>query len=889
MRFLSSLGRHKLFLGSVFLFVLGFGLFGYGHSALAEDPVGAAAGYINTGLSYLILTLANILQILGGYIGKLALSLIEMIVVPILQYNSFSSSPTVGLGWSLVRDVVNMFVVLVLLVIAIATIVGYEKVSWQKNLPQFLMAVVLVNFSRTICGILIDLSQVVMFTFVNALLDVAAGNFANLTGMDVFGQYSNTAVRDASGNLSAIDAAEQLGAAYILFVLYACIFAVILLLALVYIWRIIMLWVLVILSPLTFFTWGLGGMFKFAAGSSADWWKKFTSALVIGPMLTFFLWLALSTATGDIVADEGFHAETTGAVSQTLVSFETSQLLGTFLGLVLLIVGMQQSAATANSMGGLAKKALGDEKLGQKLVGAVAKAPFQAAGRAAGYADRQAGRFLGENRFSDMAVKAGLQETSRAARNYLPEFAAGAVGRTVANVGGAAQSRIEHAQLAEKKAAKERVSKYSDDQLAEHVRLIAGGQSSPLSLNASDDIEAIKVKALTDGDFRKKLKKEVGDDNFTELMRGAINMKDGAIKAAGGDMDKVAKARSQSVHLMDAAERDKFIQSDKFDARSMSDEAAADMDVLKAMEKKYIRTDNNGRDIFAKDELLKGAYGDSLKKAAAGAGLTPPIFDAKTAAEKIGKGDSDVNALRSGTAYGSDALAASILSGRIKLGNLSVKDFDDANGDSLTKALLQTGTAPKRVGGSKDNEVRNEFLRRANALQADGKLDVTQTVQVDIANLDKGGADVRTLFSNVEEMEGGATIVTEPNTDRIERVLEIKPELVSQFASMVSGPGANPNVQDAISRSIKVEQVKRMTEQFKNSINTEDKKAIVANIDVITRALEGTASRGSLSKGEKNNYKIVAKSARIVGVRPPARVAGTEGAASDDDDDRRTT
>ena len=49
------------------------------------------------------------LSVIG--LGKLVLMLIQIIIIPVLNYNSFSSSPIIGLGWSLVRDVMNMFVI----------------------------------------------------------------------------------------------------------------------------------------------------------------------------------------------------------------------------------------------------------------------------------------------------------------------------------------------------------------------------------------------------------------------------------------------------------------------------------------------------------------------------------------------------------------------------------------------------------------------------------------------------------------------------------------------------------------------------------------------------------------------------------------------------------
>lgn len=864
--------KHRTSLAGVFLFILVLGLTGPANVIHAQAWTSYAESFSET----IVLMLTTLIQGLTSAIAYLALSLIEMIVVPILQYNSFSTSETIGLGWSLVRDVVNMFVILVLLVIAIATIVGYEKVSWQKNLPQFLLAVVLVNFSRTICGFLIDISQVIMFTFVNALLDVAAGNFATFLSLDLYGRYSLGAyVNTDTGNAEPITAMMQLGAAYLQFIIYGVIAVVLLILALAYIWRIVLLWVLVILSPLTFFTWGLGGMFKFAAGMGGDWWKKFTAALTMGPMLTFFLWLSLAIGSGDIVAAENFRQPPTSSW-MTLEMFETSNLLGTFLALVLLVVGMQQSAAAANTMGGLAKKYLGDEKFGKSLVAGALKLPLN-------YTDRQLGRLRGGDRVSEMALKSGLTVASNLNKNIIPDFAQGAVGRTIANVSGFALGGIERTQLAEKKAAKERVGQYTDEQLYEHVRMIAAGQQSPFSLNAADDIEAIKVKALTDGDFRKKLKKEVGVEQYQQLMKDAVNMKDGAIKAAGGDMDKVSKARSQNVHLMDEAERVKFVlESDKFNARDMSDEAASSTEVMELLKKKYIRTDNNGRDIFASDEILKGAYGEGLRKAASGAGLEPQIYDAKSTAEKLAKGDKNFEPLRrAGEPHGVDPLAASIHAGRIKLNNLKKDDFDTVHGDNLTKALLQSGITPDRL---KDEGAQIEFLNKANALHVNGELDVTQIVQLDLANLANGASPIDVF---------GDPATQSYDVGRIERVLEKKPELVGRFIEIVGGTSPRPDVQDAISRSIKVEQVRRMTTDFKNSISATERAKLADNMNAIARALEGTLTRQPpKGKGKNNSFDVVSKSAVLMGVKPPRkndRVSTNTNETNDDDEEEDTT
>jgi|GEM_PF-4875441 len=656
MRFLSSfrrwsgkLGRseHKVLLGTLFALIIVIGLAGPGHAALAlpnpivalalSDPIAAAGTWA---IDQLVLTLTTIIQFLTGALGMLALWIINMLVTPILQYNGFSSSPTIGLGWKLVRDVVNMFVVLVLLVIAMATIVGYEKASWQKNLPQFLLAVVLVNFSRTICGVLIDISQVVMFTFVNALLETMGGNFTRMLNFDGYGLYSTTATYDAlTGEPVAISPYQQFGAAYLQFILYGCIVAVLLLLTLVFIWRIIVLWVLVIMSPLTFFSWGVGGMFKFAAGASGDWWKKFTAALTIGPMLTFFLWLALSTATGDIAADE--HFKTSDAVGTTalLEGFEPSNLLGTFLALVLLVVGMQQSAAAASSLGGLAKKAMGDEKMGQKLVGG-------AIGLAGGYAARGVARGVGN------AAKGGAQRGAAVVGNWGAgkgiELGSavgglkygGVLGKTMINAAGSVQQKAQAVQKAGSDAAKKRIGAETVQQRAAQLSLLANDKTIGLTPSGRDEIKNRQLDYATNAKSRKafkELNEKQGKSELTGKMDTAALKFADKNEADFDDAEKKGanKLRTQKAHLFGKAfgrngqwddesrkKLRKHIDSEDFVGNDLTPEASAHPEVHRALEQNQRNPNKKGRN--ALEKLRKGQFGSENQSAAGG---TPDIDD----------------------------------------------------------------------------------------------------------------------------------------------------------------------------------------------------------------------------------------------------------------------
>ncbi|MFZ2681571.1 MAG: hypothetical protein WAZ14_00510 [Patescibacteria group bacterium] len=851
MRVFAFLKRHKFIFASVFAVAL-LALATPGHFALAQVDL----GLVDTGFAYLVLVLANLMISITSFIGTTALSLIEMLVVPILQYNNFSSSPTIGMGWALVRDVVNMFVVLVLLVIAMATIIGYEKVNWQKNLPQFLLAVILVNFSRTICGLLIDFSQVIMFTFVNSLLDVAAGNFANLTGITDFGQYSNSAARNPDGSPSTIDAVQQLGAAYLLFILYVCIFAVLLLLALVYIWRIIMLWVLVIMSPLTFFTWGLGGMFSFAAGATSDWWKKFTSALIIGPMLTFFLWLALATGSGDILASEGFEAGEP-SVSGTLVSLETSGLLSTFLGLALLVVGMQQSAATASSMGGLAQKALGDEKLGQKLIGGAIRYTggglVQRAGTEVGYTAKRAG-VEGIRTTSDLGIKLGQTVAERV------PIVGGAIGRQMINTSGAVQQRAEGVQKEGRVASQKRLGAMTDSQKSAHLSLLAADKKFAITSSARDDIANLQLEVATNKNLRKENKSKA--EAKPSLDANGLNQNDRlnivALKdseSKKGDLDENAKKnvatfKTEQAHLLDQAlgkgELRKHIQSDKFNGRDLSKEAVADEDVIAQLKDRVVRTKDDGAVVTAHEELMNGAYGKDLAEAAkrgsrVAIGNSSPDAQGPTIAklkpQVTNKSGEVVDVER---AYTPAEIASNIESGNLQPDKLKVEDIEGPNSVSVTKAIIDTDSISKL-----STSVRDAVVGVVNSLPKNA-LSTVQRANVDKSLLDSGSDPVQIGLMPSDAADGG--MLNAEMHLRIEQMVKTEPLSIRHLQSgLPQDSSEQSDIADTIIDNLQADGITKLGQRALTA-SGQDLADIKATLATVGRAIQAQYIRAETDK-----------------------------------------
>ncbi|MBI5621714.1 hypothetical protein HY933_02520 [Candidatus Falkowbacteria bacterium] len=241
---------------------------------------------------FLARQLAYLLSFVVALLGKLVLVMV-VVLVKIAQYGStsgtsFIDATAVKIGWVVVRDMANMFFVVVLLIIAFATILKIEEYNYKHLLPKVLLMAILVNFSKTICGIAIDLAQVVMLTFVNGFKDTGAGNFINATGLPKTLKFSVFATPE---ELAANVSQSAVAASYMLALIYIVIILVVLVVnVLILAFRIVMLWVLVVLSPLFFLMLAFPG----GQGYAKEWSQEFVKYLVSGPLLAFFLWLSLS-------------------------------------------------------------------------------------------------------------------------------------------------------------------------------------------------------------------------------------------------------------------------------------------------------------------------------------------------------------------------------------------------------------------------------------------------------------------------------------------------------------------------------------------------------------------------------------------------------------------
>jgi len=305
----------------------------------------------------------------AGTITSLIVSLIDAIV-PILLYNGFTTSPVVNAGWAIVRDTVNMFFVVILIIIAFGTIFGTSRFRWQQQVPRLMLFAIVINFSKMLCGIMIDFSQVIMLTFANALRQIAAGNFIQLLGLnEMYAVSANTSTMKslASGNTATLASFDYFAGGVVAVMLSIWVLATIAILVGILLYRIVMLWVMIVLAPLAWFAGGISGPAAVVnTNAYTQWWERFKCLVMIGPVLTFFLWLTLAVAgAGNIATQAGFDVGTSNNADFVLKALEGQRFMSFLIGMAMLFAGFEAASTTCSSMsGGFIGKSLKAAKSG---------------------------------------------------------------------------------------------------------------------------------------------------------------------------------------------------------------------------------------------------------------------------------------------------------------------------------------------------------------------------------------------------------------------------------------------------------------------------------------------------------------------------------------------
>jgi hypothetical protein len=189
-----------------------------------------------------------------------------------------------------------MFFVLILLVIAFATILRIETYGMKALLPKLIIAALLINFSLVLAGTIIDFSQVVTHFFHDQVkgefgISAQIAKIANIQKSVEINSEADIATKLATGTAGIF---MLIFSIFLGITLIFCAGLVLIFGAFFLIVRLITLWILLILAPLAWFLWILPA----TAHLFRQWWNTFLKWTFFAPIYVFFVYLAIKAGEG---------------------------------------------------------------------------------------------------------------------------------------------------------------------------------------------------------------------------------------------------------------------------------------------------------------------------------------------------------------------------------------------------------------------------------------------------------------------------------------------------------------------------------------------------------------------------------------------------------------
>lgn len=299
--------RHKKII-AIFFLLLVVGVLVPTHGAKAidisgyiEDGILSIAQIIFKGLGILLSFFANALE------KRIAFSQSDAVVAP----------PVIHQMWGLIRDFVNMFFILVLIIMAFGTIFDIKDYTFKDMFPRFLIAALLINFSFVITLYILGLSNGLAGVFLHSI-----DNLADRLGQTL--HLGNIILTDPATTATLVEQTSQTGSAFIgslITILGMTIFVFIAMgaIASAFIFvtiRIVVIWLLLIVSPIAWFGMTLPSLKK---QTWDKWWETFISWSFFLPCYLFFVMMAvIITSERDSVGNSVDTEKLNASVSLSL-------------------------------------------------------------------------------------------------------------------------------------------------------------------------------------------------------------------------------------------------------------------------------------------------------------------------------------------------------------------------------------------------------------------------------------------------------------------------------------------------------------------------------------------------------------------------------------------
>lgn len=157
--FIKNLGNPLFKLGLFLLSLFSFFIFS---TRISYASILDLVEYTANPLKFILYLLTNLLYIISTYVLGTMVTIASAIFEWSLNLVTSSNTHIVATGWGVSLSFANMFFILILLAVAIATILGtiFENFNYKKALPNLIIVMLLINFSMVIGNIPVDISNV---------------------------------------------------------------------------------------------------------------------------------------------------------------------------------------------------------------------------------------------------------------------------------------------------------------------------------------------------------------------------------------------------------------------------------------------------------------------------------------------------------------------------------------------------------------------------------------------------------------------------------------------------------------------------------------------------------------------------------------------------------
>ncbi len=265
-----------------------------------------------------------VIVVLPSFALYISAQFFNYIISLAIQSSITSSSTFISTAWAVVRDLSNIFFILVLLYIAIETIMGLGHET-KKMIAHVVIMALLINFSMFFTKVVIDSSNILALVFYNKLdtrqsntdatpattpgeKDISGALYKNFNATNLVNQTTLDALRTTPGiaggspvttdtlplgitlGFMAIAGTVMIYTAYILFIA-----------GISFLGRLIELWVLIIFSPFAFMSWTVPQL----AGVEYLGWKAWLHRLIatsfMAPIFMFFMYLIFKLLGANIL------------------------------------------------------------------------------------------------------------------------------------------------------------------------------------------------------------------------------------------------------------------------------------------------------------------------------------------------------------------------------------------------------------------------------------------------------------------------------------------------------------------------------------------------------------------------------------------------------------